>query len=69
MWKKYNTATHRLCPSHNLEDLSDGQYDDMLGGFLQGLPAETRVRISKIVDYQKPVLQERLGLAAGLPQT
>jgi hypothetical protein len=63
VWKQYNAATHRLCPSHNLEDLSDGQYDDVPNGFLQNYPAATQSRISKIVDYPKTCAAETAGFS------
>jgi hypothetical protein len=53
----------RLCPSHNLEDLSDGQYGDVLYGFLRTHTAETQSRISKIVDYPRTCAAETMGFS------
>ncbi|ADW71549.1 hypothetical protein [Granulicella tundricola] len=62
-WGKYNADTHRLCPSQKLEDLSDGQYDDVLDGFLPAYPAAVRSRISTIVNYPKTCAAETAGFS------
>jgi len=63
LWSQCNGAARRLCPSHHIEDFTDGQYDDVLGGFLEGYPESMRARMRAIVDYPKTCTKEVFGFS------
>jgi hypothetical protein len=61
LWTKYNGEAHRLCPSHHIEDFSDGMYDEVLGDFLKAYSSTFRARVSAIVNYPQTCAKETMG--------
>ncbi len=59
-WEK---AVAEQCPSHHLERMCDGCYDDFLDGFERTLPKATQSRILKIADYSRRCREEVGGLS------
>jgi hypothetical protein len=43
--------------------LADGQYDDVLGSFLEPYPESLRKRVAKIVDYPRTCAKETVGFS------
>ncbi len=60
-WNKFNETAERVCPSHHIDFLSDGQYDDVLEDFLKRYPKNFQDRIARLVDYPKTCARETAG--------
>lgn len=62
-WNKSGSEHRRQCPSNHLEWIADGQYDDLLGDFVQTLPSATQKRIAQIADYSHRCSHEQAGFS------
>ncbi len=51
------------CPTHHLERMCDGCYDDFLDGFERTLPKAAQSKIRKIADYAHRCRQEVAGFS------
>ena len=61
IWMQFGQAAQRFCPSHHIDDFSDGQYDEVLEDFLSRYPKKFRTHVNQIVDYPKTCAQETAG--------
>ena len=59
----WEAATHRRCPSHRLEWICDGCYDDLLSDFEQKLPEDAQAKILAIADYTHRCAKEIAGFS------
>ncbi len=59
----WETAVARQCPSHHLERMCDGCYDDLLDGFERSLPKAARSKILRIADYSRRCREEIAGFS------
>jgi hypothetical protein len=48
VWAKWEHELHRQCPSHHVNWIDGGLYDDLVGGFDNRLPTATRRKIQRI---------------------
>ncbi len=49
----WEAAFAKRCPSHHIEWMCDGCYDDFLSGFERTLPEETQSKIVRMADYSR----------------
>jgi len=62
-WDEWLSELKRQCPSHHVDWVFDGGYDDLLGNFEQTLPPGTRRRVLEIEDYSHRCAKETLGFS------
>ena len=60
VWSQYEKLTHARCPSRHRELFQD-DYDDLLTGFIGGLPAATQKSVSANFKYTGPCARENFG--------
>ena len=63
VWHAWERETHRQCPSHHVDWIADGLYDELLGGFTQTLPKPTQRKIDSIADYSRRCKEEIAGFS------
>ena len=59
----WESLVGRNCPSHHLEWISDGSYDEILGLYSQRLAPPIRQRVNSIVDYSHRCADETVGFS------
>ncbi len=59
----WEAAVAKQCPSHHLEWMCDGCYDDFLDGFERTLPKATQSKIGRIADYPHRCKNEVAGFS------
>ena len=63
IWKTWERDLHRQCPENHVDWIADGGYDDLLGDFIDKLPASTQRRIAAIADYSRRCSKETAGFS------
>src|SRR5260370_24355327 len=61
LWKEWEKDLRRRCPSHHVEWLADGNYDDVLGEFFATLPLPLREKVEAVADIPKECATARAG--------
>jgi hypothetical protein len=61
--RTWEAAVKTRCPTHHLEWICDGCWDDFLADFEQTLSNTTQGRISKIADYSRRCAKEEVGFS------
>ncbi len=68
-WAEWDRKTHRICPSHHLEWIADGTFDDLLGAFEQTLPAPQARQISRRADLKRRCAKEIAGRSCEMAES
>jgi hypothetical protein len=63
VWDAWKHGLHRQCPSHHVEWVGDGGYDELLGAFVATLDLNTQQRVSLVVDYKHRCASETAGFS------
>lgn len=62
-WAAWRAGLARTCPSHHVDWIGDGGYDELLGAFNATLDAATQAKVSAIADYAHRCAQETAGFS------